>query len=63
MKYLALNALRHTPNDICRTPNITDIFILSEFIYVNSFLDKYHMGSTPTGYKQSSYNGFPVSGS
>jgi hypothetical protein len=40
----------NTPSDICKTPKITAIFILREFMNYNSFLAVYQMGSIPTGY-------------
>jgi hypothetical protein len=55
LNLIELKAFIKTPRDICATPSITDIFILSEFIYASSFLAKNHEGSTPTGYTQSSY--------
>ena len=56
-KYILLDALTKTPNVICTTAIITDIFIFKEFMNTRLFSATAQTGSIPIGYIHYPYLG------
>ena len=55
-KWIEFDPFIKIPKLICATPKITDNFIFIELKKVKAFEPKYHFGSNPRGYTQSSIN-------